>query len=171
MSNIIIKNISAPDLNFEKAKDIRYNVFILEQKVDPAEEYDEFEMTANHLLAFINDKAVGTSRYGLERIFRGFFDLLSVVFITRYAKKPMHLFGLLGLICCALGVSTLAYLSYRWTLGYGIGSRPLLTLGTLLTIVGLQFVSLGFIGEFLTYQHQKGQYVQKYPIRRRIEPS
>ena len=116
-------------------------------------------------------RAVGTSRYGLERIFRGFFDLLSVVFITRYAKKPMHLFGLLGLICCALGVSTLAYLSYRWTLGYGIGSRPLLTLGTLLTIVGLQFVSLGFIGEFLTYQHQKGQYVQKYPIRRRIEPS
>ncbi len=63
MSNIIIKNISAADLDFEKAKDIRYNVFILEQKVDPAEEYDEFELTANHLLAFINDKAVGTCRY------------------------------------------------------------------------------------------------------------
>ena len=68
----------------------------------------------------------GRSRYGLERILRGFFDLISVMFLTRYSRKPMHLFGLIGLFLATLGVLTEGYLTVRWFAGHKIGDRCLL---------------------------------------------
>src|SRR5580693_9505870 len=94
----------------------------------------------------------GQSRYGLERILRGFFDLISVMFLTRYQRKPMHLFGLVGLFLGSIGVLTELYLTVLWFRGHKIGSRPLLLLGALEILAGIQFFSMGFIGEFLTYQ-------------------
>ncbi|MGB8330187.1 MAG: glycosyltransferase family 2 protein, partial [Polyangiales bacterium] len=77
----------------------------------------------------------GQSRYGLERILRGFFDLLSVSFLTKYSRKPMHLFGLLGLFFTFLGLLICGYLSILWLRGEPIGARPLLLLGVLLILV------------------------------------
>ena len=73
----------------------------------------------------------GASRYGLERILRGFFDLLSVMFLTRYQRKPMHLFGLVGLLLGGVGFVTELYLTVLWFRGHKIGDRPLLLLGAL----------------------------------------
>ena len=107
----------------------------------------------------------GRSRYGLERILRGLFDLLSVTFLTRYSRKPMHLFGVVGLVSTFAGLGISAFLSVRWLQGYAIGHRPLLLLGVLLIVLGIQFFSLGLIGEFLTFQHQRRHEREKLPVR------
>ena len=97
----------------------------------------------------------GRSRYGLERYVRGFLDLLTVSFIGRYRHRPLHLFGGLGLVLGFLGFAILVYLTIVKVAGHAIGERPLLTLGVLLVVVGLQFFSLGLISEMLTSQHEE----------------
>ena len=97
----------------------------------------------------------GRSRYGPERYLRGFFDLLSVTFMGRYRYRPLHLFGGIGLLMGAVGFVILTYLSMLWFWGQGIGTRPLLSLGVLLMVVGIQFVSLGLISELITSQHEE----------------
>jgi glycosyltransferase involved in cell wall biosynthesis len=97
----------------------------------------------------------GRSRYGLNRYLRGFFDLLSVTFMGRYRHRPLHLFGSLGLLMGAIGFLILAYLTIIWFTGEGIGHRPLLTLGVLLVVVGIQLVSLGLLSELITSQHEE----------------
>ncbi len=113
-------------------------------------------------------RAFGRSRYGLERILRGFFDLLSVLFLTRYVRKPMHLFGLMGLVTGLLGAAMGTYLTVIWFMGEGIGARPLLLLSVMLMVMGVQLTSMGFIGEFLTYQGEKKTYANRLPIRDQI---
>jgi glycosyltransferase involved in cell wall biosynthesis len=97
----------------------------------------------------------GSSRYGPERYIRGFFDLLSVTFMGRYRYRPLHLFGGIGLLMGAIGFVILTYLTMLWFWGHGIGTRPLLALGVLLVVVGIQFVSLGLISELITSQHEE----------------
>jgi glycosyltransferase involved in cell wall biosynthesis len=97
----------------------------------------------------------GQSRYGPERYLRGFFDLLSVTFMGRYRHRPLHLFGGVGLLMGSVGFIILLYLSMRWFWGQGIGGRPLFTLGVLLMVVGIQFVSLGLLSELITSQHEE----------------
>jgi len=97
----------------------------------------------------------GRSRYGPERYLRGFFDLLSVTFMGRYRHRPLHLFGGLGLLMSSLGFVVLLYLTMLKVWGQGIGERPLLTLGVLLLVVGIQFVSLGLLSELVTSQHEE----------------
>jgi glycosyltransferase involved in cell wall biosynthesis len=97
----------------------------------------------------------GRSRYGLERYLRGFFDLLTVTFMGRYRQRPLHLFGGLGLALGLIGLTVLTYLTVLWLTGEAIGHRPLLTLGVLLVVVGLQLFSLGLIGELVTSHHQE----------------
>ena len=113
-------------------------------------------------------RAYGRSRYGLERIFRGFFDLLSVLFLTRYARKPMHLFGLLGMAIGTVGFALAIYLTILWLNNVGIGSRPLLLASVMMMVMGVQLTSLGFIGEFLTYQNQKRTFKDSPPVRERV---
>jgi len=97
----------------------------------------------------------GRSRYGVERYLRGFLDLLTVSFIGRYRYRPLHLFGGLGLGLGALGFAILVYLTILKIGGEAIGRRPLLILGVLLVVVGLQFFSLGLISELITSQHEE----------------
>ena len=111
----------------------------------------------------------GKSRYGLERILRGSFDLLSVLFLTRYSKKPMHLFGLIGLVLATAGFVIEAYLTVLWFLGHKIGDRPLLLLGALMIMIGIQFFSTGLIGEFLTFQNHQKHLAEELPIREEIQ--
>jgi glycosyltransferase involved in cell wall biosynthesis len=108
------------------------------------------ELPVNH-----RPREHGRSRYGVERYVRGFLDLLTVSFIGRYRHRPLHLFGGLGLILGLFGVAILVYLTVVKALGHAIGERPLLTLGVLLVVVGLQFFSLGLISEMLTSQHEE----------------
>jgi glycosyltransferase involved in cell wall biosynthesis len=108
------------------------------------------ELPVNH-----RPRAHGRSRYGLERYLRGFLDLLTVSFMGRYRHRPLHLFGGLGLLLGALGVAVLAYLTVVKIGGHAIGQRPLLTLGVLLVVVGLQFFSLGLISEMITSHHEE----------------
>lgn len=115
-----------------------------------------------------HSRPYGRSRYGLERVLRGLFDLVSVLFLIRYSRRPMHLFGLVGLVLGCGGLVVNAYLSVLWLMGRGIGSRPLLMLGVLMTIIGVQFASLGLLGEFLAYQGQKRGYRDLLPVRERV---
>ena len=88
-----------------------------------------------------------TLRYGMERYLRGFLDLLTVTFMGRYRYRPLHLFGGLGLFLGGVGLVTLVYLTVLKVAGQAIGHRPLLTLGVLLVVVGMQFLSLGLLSE------------------------
>jgi dolichol-phosphate mannosyltransferase len=112
--------------------------------------YRVAELPVNH-----RPREHGRSRYGLERYLRGFLDLLTVSFMGRYRHRPLHLFGGLGLILGFLGFAVLAYLTVVKIAGQAIGQRPLLTLGVLLVVVGLQFFSLGLISEMITSHHEE----------------
>jgi glycosyltransferase involved in cell wall biosynthesis len=91
----------------------------------------------------------GKTKFGMGRFLKGFFDLLTVLFITRYRQRPLHLFGFLGLFSLFIGFCISFYLTILWFQGQGIGHRPLLFLGILLIIVGLQSFSIGLIGEMI----------------------
>jgi dolichol-phosphate mannosyltransferase len=108
------------------------------------------ELPVNH-----RPREHGSSRYGIERYLRGFLDLLTVSFIGRYRHRPLHLFGGLGLALATIGIGILVYLSVDKALGHAIGGRPLLILGVLLVVVGMQFFSLGLISEMITSQHEE----------------
>ena len=97
----------------------------------------------------------GRSRYGRARYLRGFLDLLTVTFIGRYRHRPLHLFGGLGFLLGAVGFCVLAYLTVLKATGEAIGHRPLLLLGVLLVVVGLQLFSLGLLSEMVTSQHEE----------------
>ena len=96
----------------------------------------------------------GRSKYGSARLWRGFLDLLTVLFLTRYTRRPLHLFGGLGLLALASGIAVNLYLTGLWLAGARpIGTRPLLAFGVLSMLVGLQFFSLGLLSELvLSYQ-------------------
>jgi glycosyltransferase involved in cell wall biosynthesis len=108
------------------------------------------ELPVNH-----RPREHGRSRYGVERYLRGFLDLLTVSFIGRYRHRPLHLFGGLGLILGLIGGAVLVYLTVVKALGHAIGQRPLLLLGVLLVVIGMQFFSLGLISEMITSHHEE----------------
>jgi glycosyltransferase involved in cell wall biosynthesis len=108
------------------------------------------ELPVNH-----RPREHGRSRYGVERYLRGFLDLLTVSFIGRYRHRPLHLFGGLGLALGLIGTAVLVYLTVVKVLGHAIGQRPLLLLGVLLVVIGMQFFSLGLISEMITSHHEE----------------
>jgi hypothetical protein len=98
-----------------------------------------------------NPRKYGKTKFGASRFIAGFFDLMTVLFITRYTKRPLHLFGLIGLVSFIVGVGISSYLAVeRLLLGRYLSDRPLLFLGILAIIVGVQFVSIGLLGEMIT---------------------
>ncbi|MBD1999466.1 glycosyltransferase family 2 protein [Oculatella sp. FACHB-28] len=95
-------------------------------------------------------RAAGKSKYGLERYARGFLDLLTVLTITRYGRRPGHLFGGVGLISGMAGFLILSYLTGVWVFtSEAIGGRPLLLLGIMLEILSAQLLSLGMLAELV----------------------
>jgi glycosyltransferase involved in cell wall biosynthesis len=92
----------------------------------------------------------GKSKFGLSRYTSGFFDLLTVLFLTRYTRRPLHLFGIGGLTSFLLGFGISAYLTYERLFNHRyLTNRPILWLGLLLIIVGMQLISFGLLGEML----------------------
>lgn len=91
----------------------------------------------------------GVSKFGARRFFDGVLDLMTVMLVTRFRTRPLHFFGVPGFLMGILGFVILAYMAGIWTLGEPIGTRPLLTLGVLLTLGSVQMVLLGLLGELL----------------------
>ncbi|MBN1481691.1 glycosyltransferase [candidate division KSB1 bacterium] len=93
----------------------------------------------------------GRSKYGVARFTRGAFDLMTITFLTRYKKRPLHLFGSWGLISTFAGLVILAVLAVQKIFfAAHLSRRPLLFLGLLLVIVGMQSFSIGLLGEMIT---------------------
>jgi glycosyltransferase involved in cell wall biosynthesis len=111
----------------------------------------------------------GRSKYGSARFWRGSLDLLTVLFLTRYTRRPLHLFGSLGLLAWAAGGTINLYLAALWLAGVRpIGNRPLLAFGILGMLVGLQFFCLGLLSELiLSYQAARG--ADDVSIRSRLD--
>jgi glycosyltransferase involved in cell wall biosynthesis len=91
----------------------------------------------------------GHSKFGSWRLAEGLLDLLTVLMVTRFRTRPLHLFGFLAALTGITGVSVLAYLTVLWFMGEPIGTRPLLTLGVLLTLAAIQFIGTGLVAELL----------------------
>jgi len=92
----------------------------------------------------------GRSKYGLSRLFKGAFDLLTVVLLTRFETRPLHFFGAFGLVLSTLGFAVLTYMSYlRLIIHATIGNRPLLFLGIVLLLAGIELFSAGLVGELV----------------------
>ncbi|NQV14952.1 glycosyltransferase family 2 protein [bacterium] len=98
----------------------------------------------------------GESKYGIRRLFTGYLDLFTVLFLGRYMRKPMHFFGLAGMLLLVLGLGILGFLSVQWFQQYFFGTgqwinnRPIFFIGILLSIIGGQFISMGLLGELIT---------------------
>lgn len=92
----------------------------------------------------------GQSKYGFERYLRGFFDLLTVKMVTHYVRSPLYLFGRIGLLSTLAGTALTVYLAcLKLFWGQPLSNRPLLFLGILMILGGLQFISLGLISELI----------------------
>lgn len=109
----------------------------------------------------------GRSKFGSARFWRGCLDLVTVLFLTRYTRRPLHLFGGLGLIAWTVGFGVNAYLTALWLSGaQPIGTRPLLAFGVLCMLVGVQFFAIGLLSELvLSYQARAADEVS---VRRRL---
>lgn len=102
----------------------------------------------------------GRSKYGLWRTFRVLMDLLTIAFMKKFLTRPMHVFGLFGLISIALGTFLGLYLTFlKFGLGQAIGERPLLMLVVILILTGVQLFSFGLLAELLmrTYHESQGR--------------
>ena len=124
------------------------------------------EVAVNH-----RSREFGNSKYGGSRMFKGFFDFLSVLFITKYSKRPLHIFGFIGFLLFISGLIINIILSYQWILNkyyldlpYSI-DRPLLFLGVLLIIIGIQIFSIGFIAELIVSYLSKYEKIDKETIK------
>jgi glycosyltransferase involved in cell wall biosynthesis len=104
------------------------------------------ESVVNH-----HPRRYGKTKFGISRYFKGFIDLITVLFSTRYIKRPMHFFGFFGAFAFFVGIIVNGYLSYLWITGEPLSNRPMLFLGILLIIVGVQFFSVGLLGEMLVH--------------------
>ncbi|HEX9942141.1 MAG TPA: glycosyltransferase family 2 protein [Thermoanaerobaculia bacterium] len=95
----------------------------------------------------------GVSKYGWDRFYKGLLDLITVLFITRYTRRPLHLFGAFGLLFLTTGFGINAYLAWIWFGGQNLSNRPLLLLGILLMLLGIQVLTTGLIGEMITFKN------------------
>ena len=122
----------------------------------------------------------GVSKFGAGRFYRGFMDLLTVWFLLKYDRKPSHFFGRLGGLSFFAGLGLLGYLTVLKLLGEAIGHRPLLLLGVLLVLVGVQILATGLLAELIvsTAAPQAPYLLRRVvdgsapaqPLARRVEP-
>ncbi|MEO7494068.1 MAG: glycosyltransferase family 2 protein [Massilia sp.] len=109
----------------------------------------------------------GQSKYGLARTFKVVLDLLSMYFFTRFRASPGHFFGRIGLLCGAAGMSALGWLVWcKLGLGEPIANRPLLMLGVLLVVIGVQFVCTGIVTEMLARTYYEAANTKTYMVRK-----
>jgi len=107
----------------------------------------------------------GKTKFGPARFLNGFLDLLAVMFLNTSSRRPLHLFGRIGVFFALVGAAIMIGFSWRWVLGEGLRLRPALLFGAVLVILGIQFISMGFLGELIasTRSHEPD-----YAIRERL---
>ncbi len=109
----------------------------------------------------------GVSKYGWDRFYKGLLDLITVLFITRYTRRPLHLFGAFGLLFLSAGFAINLYLAILWARGAYLSNRPLLLLGVLLMLLGIQVLTTGLIGEMITLKNFRRR--DSYSVKERLE--
>ncbi len=119
------------------------------------------EVKVNH-----RARRYGTSKYGIGRTLRVILDLITVLFLQRYLSRPMQVFGLWGLVLSFVGFAVCAYLAFmRIVYDSQLADRPLLTMGVLMLLAGIQLVSLGLVADLLTRTYHEAQHRRPYFIR------
>ena len=113
------------------------------------------EMPVHH-----NKRKHGKSKYGMERYMRGMFDFISVIFLLNYHDRPMYFFGRIGVGVGGIGFLICLYLTIEWFMGIPIGAEPLLQLGVMLIFLGVQFLSIGFMGNMLVEATARNSYTE-----------
>lgn len=108
----------------------------------------------------------GKSKYGINRTFKVMSDLVLMVFMRKYLQKPMHLFGPIGFISFGIGAAINIYLLVLKIMGQDIGGKPLLTLGLILLLGGIQFITIGIVADINTRTYFESQNKKTYTIRR-----
>jgi len=114
--------------------------------------YKITEIEVNH-----RSRKYGTTKYGRKRFFHGFFDLITVLFLGKYTNQPLHFFGLLGIIGATIGSAIEVYVLYlKYILGEPFQLHfALLILGVLFIVIGIQFFSIGLIGDMIVRSNPK----------------
>ena len=107
----------------------------------------------------------GSSKFGASRFINGFLDLVSVTFLTGGQQSPLHLFGRIALVLLVIGMAINVWMFGIWVIEGALRSRPVLILGMVLTILGIQFISIGLLGEMLAFHHRRRDYAIKREIR------
>src|ERR1051326_3729115 len=111
-----------------------------------------------------HSRKYGKTKYGIGRFWKGFLDLMTVLFTTRYMQRPLHLFGFWGLIFILAGFAVDLYLVVlKFTQGIPLSNRPLFLGGVMLIIVGVQFFSVGLLGELISKAQPRGD--SEYSIK------
>jgi len=112
-----------------------------------------------------NERLYGSSKYGMNRIFKVISDLTYLLFMQRFFNKPMHFFGTIGFIMLGMGGLIDFYLLILKIFGEDIGNRPLLTLGTIGIVGGIQLITTGFLAEILTRTYYESQNKKPYIVK------
>ncbi len=97
----------------------------------------------------------GKSKYGFSKIFKDIPDMFTILFLSRYAERPLHFFGAVGGLLSAIGIIVLIYLTILHFQGHTIGNRPLLTFGILLVLAGMQVFFTGFLADLILHISEK----------------
>ena len=112
----------------------------------------------------------GTSKYGISRTIRVVLDLITVKFLLSFSTRPLQVFGLWGLLLFGAGAAVTSYLGFvRIVMAESIGGRPLLMLGILMIIMGVQLISMGLLGEITIRTYHESQSKPTYVIREIVE--
>ncbi len=111
-------------------------------------------------------RRAGQSKYGLSRTLRVVLDLVTVKFLSSYSTRPIQVFGGIGLLCGGVGLSITSWLGFeRLIFATPLANRPIVWLGILLTLMGLQFVTMGLLGELLVRTYHESQNKPVYRVR------
>lgn len=122
------------------------------------------EIPVNH-----RERQFGTTKYGISRTIRVILDLIAVKYLLGYSKRPIHLFGTIGILTSMLGVLFLAYMTMqKFIFAIPMGNRPMLSLGVMLITIGMQFLVFGLLAEVLARTYYESQDKRTYSIRRVI---
>lgn len=109
----------------------------------------------------------GRSKYGWDRFYKGLLDLMTVLFITKYTRRPLHLFGAFGLAFLGVGFLVNFYLFILWLGGESLSDRPLLLFGVLLMLLGIQVLTTGLVGEMITFKNFRSR--DSYSVKEWLE--
>lgn len=114
-------------------------------------------------------RSFGKSKYGINRTMRVFSDLLLILYLKKFRNKPMHLFGGWGVLLSGSGALIMAYLLIQKIMGHDIWGRPIIILGTILVMAGLQLIVLGILSEMQVRTYYESQGKKIYRVRNYFE--